>query len=81
MKYLKLIPILAPLVFAACAPLGPPRDVETTSDAQTPAVTLTPVSEPPVADKVKSNSGRGNGSEGNPDRDPGNSGGRNNGGD
>ena len=32
-------------------------------------------------DRGKSNAGRGNGSEGSPDRDPGNSGGHNNGGD
>lgn len=48
--------------------------VETEKVVETP----TP---PPQEEKVKCNAGRGNGSEGDPDCDPGNSAGHNNGGD
>lgn len=63
------------------APLSPPCPTVTPSNAQTPTGTPPPVSEPPAHDKVKSNAGRGNGPEGDPDQDPGNSGGHNKGGD
>lgn len=43
--------------------------------------TQEPTSTPEPTKKVKCNSGRGNGSEGDPDCDPGNSGGHNEGGD
>ena len=69
------------LIYDDQAALSVPCAVVTSSDAQTPTETLTTASTPPTHDKVKSNAGRGNGSEGNPDRDPGNSGGHNKGGD
>ena len=61
--------------------------IQHVSCLETPEPTVSPTGETPVPSetpeptKVKCNSGRGNGSEGDPDCDPGNSGGHNKGGD
>jgi hypothetical protein len=80
------------LIYDDQAPLSSPCPaVERPQGTDTPKQPQPPTPEPPVdnppepepkPEKVKHpNSGRGNGSEGDPDVDPGNSGGRNNGGD
>lgn len=63
--------------------VGPdPTDTPTKDPTPTiPPSDSTPTAVPEPTDKPKCNSGRGNGSEGDPDCDPGNSGGHNHGGD
>ena len=61
------------------APTDEPTQEPTVVPTDEPTKTPKPTQEP--TDKPKCNSGRGNGSEGDPDCDPGNSGGHNHGGD
>ena len=58
-----------------------PLIVVTPPQANPPTVDSPPSNDAPKPDKQKCNAGSGNGSEGNPDCDPGNSGEHNNGGD
>jgi hypothetical protein len=60
-------------------PTDEPTSTPVPTDDPTPVPTDVPTQEP--TKKPKCNSGRGNGSEGEPDCDPGNSGGHNHGGD